>query len=219
MAFLHLILFPTLLSMAMGIFSIPAPAMCNGSAMYQVNITNDVTSSNFPNITTSPIVLSPPVVWSQAERFSALVLYGYATPGVQDVAETGATAKLEAELTEGLGSTFVKDVAIGTGPIMPGTTASFTVGVDCKFYFIGLDTMVFPSPDWFVAISRLSVLKRGRFIDFAVQRLRVYDAGTDSGLTLEAEDSVTSPVENIHRLEGAPFFEQPVATVVVKRIG
>lgn len=218
MVFINLILLPALLSMAAAVFSIPPAPACTGTAMYMVNITNDITSANFPNITTSPIVLSPPVVWSQAERFSALVLYGYSTPGVKDVAETGNTTTLEFELTQGLGQTFVKDVAIGTGPVMPGTTSSFTVGVDCEKYFIGLDSMVFPSPDWFVAISRLSVLTSGRFIDFAVRKLRVYDAGTDSGLTLEAEDLVTSPVENIHRLEGAPFYGLPVATVVVKRM-
>lgn len=195
--------------------------MCNGSTTYRVTIFNGMIPEIFPAIGTSPVVLSPPTVWSQSRGFSAFTLYGYATPGVQDVAETGNFSTLVSELTEGLGSTFVKNVTNGDGPIMPATSADFDVVIDCEHPIIGLDTMVFPSPDWFVGISGpgISVVDEDGFlVDRTYRLLRVYDAGTDSGETLTSEDVVTDPVENIAPLMGAPFFGQPAAAVFIHKI-
>lgn len=203
---------------------LPAPyarMQCNGSATYKVTLFNGMIPEVFPGIGSDPVVLSPPTIWSQSRGFSAFTLYGYATPGVQDVAETGNFSTLVSELTQGLGSTFVKNVTNGDGPVMPASFVDYQLVIDCEHPLIALDTMVFPSPDWFVGISGpgLALVDQDGFlVEKTYRLLRVYDAGTDSGETLTSENMITNPVENIAPLMGAPFYGEPVAAVYITKM-
>lgn len=111
------------------------------------------------------------------------------------------------------------DVASGRTLAFEGDSLTLDLDVDCDHPYVSAITMVAPSPDWFVGISRLNMRrKNGRWVKSRSGNLRVYDSGTDSGTTLFAGDVVTSPPENIAMLEGAPFDGKVAATYTVVRM-
>ena len=57
--------------------------------------------------------------------------------------------------------------------------------------------MLAPSPDWFIGIDSLNLLENGKWLNSKTINLKVYDAGSDSGLNFTSADSSTSPKENI----------------------
>lgn len=183
-------------------------------ATYKLTLTTLFSKDNFP-LAPANAHLSPLTSFSHNRRFSAFVLYGYATTGVKNVAETGNNAQLKRELNHPL----VKDIATTNNLIFARGSFVVMLDVDCNNPFISAITMIAPSPDWFVAISSLDMRKKsGRFARMRSGQLRVYDAGTDSGRTLSAANSVTKPVENIAPLVGAPFNGKPAATFKLERV-
>lgn len=163
-------------------------------------------------------MLSPPVVWIQKPGFTAFKLGGMSTPGVQDVAETGNSTTFVKELTMRAGKGFVKQVETGKAPVMAGKGAEFYLKADCNAHVFGVDTMIFPSPDWFVGRTGVSLLRKGRFVRKRVLLLRPYDAGTDSGMTFSAEDKATNPHMAIKMLDESPVAGKISAKVVIKRV-
>lgn len=178
---------------------------------------NLVKPTRFPMIS-EEIVLSPPVVWMQRPGFTAFKLGAMATPGVQDVAETGNFSILVNELTMGAGKGFVTQVETADGPVKPKMAAEFTLRADCRSHMLGVDTMIFPSPDWFVGRTGVSLLRKGRFVRKLVLKLRPYDSGTDSGMTFSAEDMPTTPAMPIKMLDESPLAGQITAAVVIYKM-
>lgn len=188
---------------------------CRGGATYNLTIYNRWTPSRFNNIPPGAH-FSPLTFFSHSPRFSSFVFRGYATAGVQAVAETGDNSMLKEELANA--GTFVKQVSDTTGGAEPGSYFNTTVKVDCKHPFVSAITMVAPSPDWVIAIANLNVFRKGTFIERKAGKLRVYDAGTDSGKSLTADDKPTIPVENIVQLRGPPFRRRYIARYVLRRV-
>lgn len=188
---------------------------CTGEAMYNLTIYNRWVPSRFEDVP-SGAHFSPLTFFSHSSRFSSVVLRGYASPGVQAVAETGDNTVLKKELANA--GTFVKQVSATETGAESGASFYATVKVDCQHTVVSAITMVAPSPDWFIAITNMNVFRRGRFIKRRAGRLRAFDAGTDSGKTPTAEDVPTVPVQNIARLRGAPFMRRPIARYVLTRL-
>jgi hypothetical protein len=65
--------------------------------------------------------------------------------------------------------------------------------------------MIAPSPDWFVGVSALNMLRDNEWADEIVVELHPYDAGTDSGTTYDARDADTVPPAPISRIDGPPL--------------
>lgn len=61
-------------------------------------------------------------------------------------------------------------------------------------------SMLAPSPDWFVGVSGISLFEDGEFVESKTISLRVYDAGTDNGLTFGSANADTNPAQPISRL-------------------
>lgn len=189
-------------------------ATCTGTATYNLTVRNVWTEERFGTLPEGA-EFSPLAFFSHSPRFSSLVLYGYATQGVQDIAEAGDITALLEELEDA--GDFVKDVDATAGGAGPGQSFSAVVTVDCERHFVSALTMVAPSPDWFIAIANMNVLRGETFVPARSGVLRVYDAGTDSGETFLAQDEVTQPRQNIAPL-GAPFNGRVVAKYHLKRI-
>lgn len=184
---------------------------CTGSRTYRVTY-NYLWQAPFKNIPRNAH-FSPLVVFAHKATFSAFSEYGYATTGVQDVAETGAFSALRGELDAARADGFVGDVQVdGSVPDGDGS-ASVTLQVNCSFPYISAISMVAPSPDWIAPVFRFPVIKKKsrKYKKKGKRSVRVWDVGTDSGLTLTARNAPTSPRENIHPLIGAPFDERTIA--------
>ncbi|MFC2159271.1 spondin domain-containing protein [Actinomycetota bacterium] len=146
-------------------------------------------------------------------HFSPFVVYSYdgtdqgriytidsiSTPGMEDMAETGATGMLEEEINRIIDSgnalSYVKAVRIDS-PGQTEETLEFTQEFS-QFIFV---TMIAPSPDWFIA-GEADLFIDGQWVDNMILDLISFDAGTDSGDSLTAANSDTDPKQPISRFD------------------
>ncbi|XP_077276011.1 spondin-1 isoform X1 [Temnothorax americanus] len=140
---------------------------------------------------------------------------GHATDGLRQVAELGATRKLESELKNQ--SEYIRTIIKARGISYPNVTGkTFAVfRVDRKHHLMSLVSMIDPSPDWFVGVSGLELcLPNCSWIEHKELNLYPYDAGTDDGITYVSPDSPTEPQEPIRRITStypndsrSPFYD------------
>uniref|UniRef100_A0A1B6DRG7 Spondin domain-containing protein n=1 Tax=Clastoptera arizonana TaxID=38151 RepID=A0A1B6DRG7_9HEMI len=94
---------------------------------------------------------------------------------------------------------------------------------------MSLVSMIVPSPDWIVGVSRLELcLSNHSWVDKKTLNLYPWDAGTDSGTMYESPDDPTIPREVIHRIRvddlNSPFYDKngepmkPLARLQVVRL-
>ena len=141
-----------------------------------------------------------------------------ASPGVEQMAETGGTSTLSREVNTLIEGKSAFAVVSGDGiASSPGSTTIVIEAID-DYPFVSLTTMVAPSPDWFVGVDRLSLKNLdGSWIDTMTVELRVYDAGTDSGELYTSPNKDSRPKELIQRKTGG-VFDIPFATLTIKRL-
>lgn len=179
-----------------------AQPTCNGTARYRLKVTSLWATPRFSSIP-SFAHFSPLIAATHTGRFSPFIIYGYATDGFKAVAETGDTSSFRRELIQARDAGFVKDVQNTRGfGISGGESFSVVLEADCEKRYVSGVTMLAPSPDWVVAVSRIDLLKDGLFRKRARGRLMVYDAGTDSGTSFTSSNAPTQPRENIAPLVG-----------------
>jgi hypothetical protein len=135
--------------------------------------------------------------WSEGEL---------ATPGIQNMAETGNKSPFTDEIATAIATGLAENTLSGNGIGTSPGTVSLTFDITWQFPFVTLVSMLAPSPDWFVGVSSLNLLENGKWIENLSVELFAYDAGTDSGPTYTSADLVTDPPENITRINSAPFL-------------
>ncbi|XP_020284534.1 spondin-1 isoform X2 [Pseudomyrmex gracilis] len=154
-----------------------------------------------------------------------------ASIGLRQVAELGATRKLESELKDQ--SDKIRTIIKARGISYPNVTGkTFAVfRVDRKHHLMSLVSMIVPSPDWFIGVAGLELcLSNCTWITNKQLNLYPYDAGTDSGITYLSPDSPTDPQEPIRRItstypndSGSPFYDpsgldmKPLAKLYLNR--
>ena len=194
----------------------PPPAT---PARYQVTIVQEWSAATHPTTLppgwhTSPAVLA-------AHRFpeDMFALGNVASPGIELMAETGATSVLRIELAA---TATVGEVDTGGGINRTGTSV-LDVGVDASSGYLSLVTMLAPSPDWFVGFSALQLWDGDSWIDRFEFDLQPYDAGTDSGTRFTSADIDTQPRQLVSGPHDDGFVaavgEARFGYVVVERIG
>ena len=144
-----------------------------------------------------------------------------ATPGIQGMAETGATAALRAEV-EALGAraAYAEGEPVRTSP----GTAAVEIVVSDERPLATVVSMIAPSPDWFIGVDGLDLREPAPtqagdngWADRVVVELRVYDAGTDAGAGYTAPDAPVSAVP-IAAVDYAPLAGTTVGTLVFERV-
>ena len=138
---------------------------------------------------------------------------GTATPGIEAVAELGATRAFRSEiLAEGANVASVVQHPVGFG----GTgRATFDIRVTDDHPLLTLVSMIGPSPDWFVGVSGLSLLDAGgRWRSQHSVNLYPYDAGTEEGEEFSLSNPATSPQGAITGIRGTgKFSDAAMATL------
>jgi hypothetical protein len=148
---------------------------------------------------------------------------GAATPGIKNMAETGGTSSLDAEIDGliGAGSACIQISGGGVNPSPGAVTVEFVASLDCPL--VSVVTMIAPSPDWFLGVSGLSLLVNGAWVDQEVVALYPYDAGTDSGGNYTSPNAPTASPELIVRIETEPLLVDgtvpPLGTFTFTRLG
>ena len=120
---------------------------------------------------------------------------GEATVGVEDMAETGATQKLNKEIDEIISKKIGFKKTQGNVFNSPGTSSS-EIELSNNYRYLTFVSMLAPSPDWFISVTE-NLLIDGRWLDSVEFNLITYDAGSDSGENLTSLDRDTKPKESI----------------------
>ena len=130
---------------------------------------------------------------------------GMATPGVERVAEFGATSGFSNELAAAGNN--VKTIirwGIGGGG---GATVTRTVEFSKNHPLFTILSMLGPSPDWFVGLSSYSLLDgNGNWRPSHSVDLFAYDAGTEDGTEWSLNNPDTNPQGVISSLRGREKF-------------
>jgi hypothetical protein len=138
------------------------------------------------------------------------------------MAETGGTSPLDSEIEALIGGgTACILVEGGAVPVSPGKQVlTFTASLECPQ--VSVVTMIAPSPDWFVGVSGLNLLREGAWVEEIVIDLLPYDAGTDSGLLYTSANEPTVDPEGITLIEDDPFVVDgslvPLGTFTFRRV-
>ncbi|CAG5081026.1 Similar to SPON1: Spondin-1 (Gallus gallus), partial [Cotesia congregata] len=121
-----------------------------------------------------------------------------ATDGFRQLAEWGSASGLEAELrakSQYL-RTLVKAAGLWYPNVNTNTTTSFRV--DKKHPLLSVASMLGPSPDWVVGVSKLNLCERDcSWKKSLIIDLYPWDAGTDNGITYMSPNSETIPREKM----------------------
>ena len=188
-------------------------------ATYEVTFDADWSSTTHPSAFPGGAHFSRLIGGTHGDAYQMWAPGGFASPGMESMAETGAITTLRNEvlaaITAGTAGEVVTGPAIGTSPGQAVT--SFTITSDHPR--ISLTTMIAPSPDWFVGVHGVALLDSGAWVDDLVVDLYAYDAGTDSGANFSSPNQNTSPQDPIQLQTGGPFFGTvPLGTFTFRRV-
>ncbi len=128
---------------------------------------------------------------------------GTATAGVEAVAELGSTGTFESEITAAGANVRSRVKHGGTGAT---GTSTFDVTFSRTHPLLTLLSMIGPSPDWFVGVSRLSLLSGSNWRSSYTVNLFPYDAGTENGEEFSLSNPSTSPQGTITSLRNMGKF-------------
>ncbi|KAK1863504.1 hypothetical protein I4F81_006059 [Pyropia yezoensis] len=166
---------------------------------------------------------SPINVAAHTDAYTMWLPGGYATPGMKDVAETGSTAAMRASLAAYEAAGHVASWDTGApAAVPPVTTESLTVTAngEAGASLLSGASMLAPSPDWFVGMSRVQLCNGTSWLPAVRGGLGLWDAGTDSGTALTSADVATAPPTAIRRfgLDAFPQMGQMYGTWVAEQI-
>ncbi|XP_032663851.1 spondin-1 isoform X1 [Odontomachus brunneus] len=121
-----------------------------------------------------------------------------ATDGFRQLAEWGSATGVETELRAKANQlkTLIKATGLWYPNVNTNTSTSFRV--DRRHPLLSVASMLGPSPDWVVGVSKLNLCQndcswaRGMIVD-----LYPWDAGTDNGITYMSPNSETRPREKM----------------------
>lgn len=119
--------------------------------------------------------------------------------GVENVAESGNTTALFTEIDSGI----AKKNAIASffipAPSAEGAS-SRNIYSNNNYSLISFESMIAPSPDWFVGLSGFNLFNNNQWIADTLLNSYVYDAGTEDGDIFGYNNPSTSPQQNIELL-------------------
>lgn len=161
---------------------------------------------------------------SHSPEFKMWDYNGYASEGLQQVAELGLTKKLEAELKAE--SAKIRTIIKARGLWYPNLNGkTFAVfRVDQRNHLMSLVSMLGPSPDWFVGVSSLELcMKNCSWVPEKIINLYLWDAGTDSGISYLSPNQPTIPVDRIKKIRTnypaaaeSPFYDSANGVLKMK---
>ncbi len=184
---------------------------------FQGNFTPEMQpSATFPaNPHFSPIVIA-----THNSNYDMFPLGKLATKGVQNVAERGRANQLLRELTQESNQNHILHFHRSSSSFDGENSVHLNISANEKNPYLSVISMLAPSPDWIVGISKFSLVENGYFLTRKVIPLYPIDAGTDSGKDYTSRDIITSPQETIHTLKqiNGERIQAPYAYLILEKI-
>ncbi|MFK7964389.1 MAG: spondin domain-containing protein [Burkholderiaceae bacterium] len=201
----------------------PPPATATGEATYEFIFTAQWTGENgFGNVPGNAHFSG--IIGAAVNEQSRLwARGGMASAGVEAVAEDGTVPTIRAEMNAEIAANAAREIMFVGGPRNSGSVSG-TITFSDAHPALTFITMVAPSPDWFVGLSRQSMKDAsGQWIASFDRELPVYDAGTEQGESFSTNGAATNPQGVITRLNGLvadslPFVEGTVNGNAIARL-
>ncbi|XP_076676600.1 extracellular matrix protein f-spondin [Andrena cerasifolii] len=137
------------------------------------------------------------------------------TDGFRQLAEWGSATGVEAELRANSNKlrTLIKAAGLWYPNVNSNTSTSFRV--DKKHPMLSVASMLGPSPDWVVGVSKLNLCRKDcTWTKSEIIDLYPWDAGTDNGISYMSPNSETKPREKMKPITTlypedprAPFYD------------
>ena len=172
-------------------FAPPAAAQTD-SATYEMTFAGDwtaadITDSSLPGGAHFTSVVGAPhapgaALWAEGES---------ASPGIENVAELGSTSRLRAEVSANAAAG--PFISAGSSFIGPTSTVSATFTTTFARPEVSVISMIAPSPDWFVGVSKLSLRGADGWRNEISIDLYAWDAGTEDGRGWSLSNPATDP--------------------------
>ena len=183
------------------------------SATYRVTFEGKWTTAVTPDGVPGGAHFSPLIGAVHNDQVTFWSEGGTASAGIESMAEIGGTSTLKSEINAAMPNA----LAVIEQSIASGGTATATVDITLTtdHPLVTLLTMVAPSPDWFVGVSRLSLLDaQGDWLASHSVDLFPYDAGTEEGTEFSLSNAATSPQGAITSIKGTgKFSNEPIASL------
>lgn len=128
-----------------------------------------------------------------------------ASEGMEAMAERGSKTPLDREIDNAISQGRAERLLSGGGIAASPGSVSLEFTVSTEHPAVTLVSMIAPSPDWFVGVSAINMLRENAWVEEIVVELQPYDAGTDSGTTYGARDADTVPPAPISPIDGPPL--------------
>jgi hypothetical protein len=196
-----------------------APAQAQGStATYEVRFEATWSAQTHPGAYPGGAHFSPLVGGTHDGSVHFWMDGGLATPGIESMAETGATGTLVGEINAAITAGGAGQVILGPGIGSPGVTSS-SFSVSDAHSRVTLVTMIAPSPDWFVGVDAAELRPGGQWLNELTVPLLAWDAGTDDGTGFSSPNQNSSPQQPIALITGGPFTgSDPLGTFTFRRV-
>lgn len=173
------------------------------SVTYELTFTQTWARSNFPTNYPNGTHFSPMIGLTHNDQGRIFQPDSTASAGIISMAETGAKTLLRNEISDiqnlGHSSYLIDEAGIPNG----SDSVTLTFEASQTFAHLSIVSMVAPSPDWFIGIDSLLLFEDNQWVDEQTIQLKVYDAGSDSGVTFSAANSTTDPQSSISLLNSA----------------
>ncbi|MDH7446958.1 spondin domain-containing protein [Aquimarina sp. 2201CG14-23] len=149
-----------------------------------------------------------------------LELGGFATPGIEDVAELGLFSDFRDEVNIAIAASNSDQFIEGSNLFPTPSNKTITISdltISSNYPLISLASMIAPSPDWMIAVNSVSLIDGGgQWIPQITMDLFPYDAGTEEGTGYSLDNSSTNPHEAISMLSpsNSPFNSAKIGTIV-----
>ena len=188
------------------------------SASYRIVFNATWSSSTHPTNFPGGAHFSPLIGAVHNDSVSFWAVGETSSPGIESMAETGATGILTSEIRATIPKS-ARSVINGRGIGSPGSATIQRVTVTLDFPLVTLVTMIAPSPDWFVGVSGMSLQDGlGQWVDELQIVLYPYDSGTDDGTSYTSGNDDSSPKQPIRSLKGVnPFSDAQIGTFTFTR--
>lgn len=189
-------------------------------AFYRVTFTSTWSAETHPHANFPAGAHFSPLIGATHNLSATFWLSGtLASPGIEQMAETGGTTALRSEITAA-GAAARETLS---GPGLATATGNVTIAAfsaSRSHPLVTLVTMIAPSPDWFVGVHDLSLLDaQGQWRDRVVVTLYPYDAGSDDGADYTSADREPATHQPITEIRGqTPFSTAPIGTFTFTRI-
>lgn len=169
-------------------------------ARYKITITGKWTSPSFTvpsgahyTTFTGMIHNSQAVLWKDNTKASA---------GTELLAETGLGGIILAEIDSMIAAKNALSLILFVSPA-PNTSASVNIYCNSNYPQVSFESMLGPTPDWFVGVSGINLFSNNQWISDTTINLYPYDAGTEDGDVFGYANPATVPQQNIHLLQAS----------------